>query len=55
MPRLSVSIDIRSSLTYLLSVPTLTVAMIFGVPGTLRAKHVNSKNDECSEYGTPAR
>lgn len=41
--------------TYLRSLPTLTVAIIFGVPGTLSAKHVNSKNDECSEYGTPER
>lgn len=35
------------------SEPTLTVAMILGVPGTLREKQVSSKKLECSEYGMP--
>lgn len=41
--------------THLFSLPTLTVAIIFisGPQGSDRAKHVSSKNDECSEYGTP--
>lgn len=38
----------------LFSLPTFTVAIILtSDPGTDRAKHVNSKKLECSEYGTP--
>lgn len=40
--------------SYLFSLPTLTVAIIRkSGPGSERAKHVNSKKLECSEYGTP--
>jgi hypothetical protein len=47
--------DSTDVITHLFSLPTLTVAIIFisGPQGSERAKHVNSKNDECSEYGTP--
>lgn len=41
-------------ITHLFSFPTLTVAIIFkSAPGSDKAKHVNSKKLECSEYGTP--
>lgn len=40
--------------THLFSFPTLTVAIIFkSAPGNDKAKQVNSKKLECSEYGTP--
>lgn len=45
-----------SGRTHLFSLPTLTVAIILrSGPGKLSAKHDNSKNEECSEYGTPEK